>query len=94
MLGLLAMYSEEQRILIRKDKCKWCNHVTMALSELRSNVDLVENGVMSLSYFFLDSNIEVRVWLGSHNYWRCMKIGRSLLQLTFPKSTITRMSLG
>ena len=24
----------------------------MALSELRSNVDLVENGVMSLSYLF------------------------------------------
>ena len=56
VLGLLAKNSEEQRSLISNDRCKWCNHVTMALSELRAHVDVVENGVMSLAYLFSNSN--------------------------------------
>ncbi|KAL5249162.1 hypothetical protein ACHWQZ_G018118 [Mnemiopsis leidyi] len=51
-LGMIAKKSEHHGALISKHKCKWCNHVTMALAELRTNVDLVENAVMSLSYLF------------------------------------------
>eukprot|EP00116_Pleurobrachia_bachei_P001481 sb/3461743/ len=52
LVGMIAKMNPVQGTLIRQHECKWTNHVTRSLFEMKEFPDLIENGVMSLTYFF------------------------------------------
>ena len=49
---MIAKMNPVQATLIRQHECKWTNHVTRSLFEMKEFPDLIENGVMSLTYIF------------------------------------------